>query len=134
LYVKNETCSEKKLFGIVTHILRPNNDNMPANILTTLLSISPMHLAGDDKAQVSIDETTSMDVSPQDTLGNSTMEETPRSMALHSEAEMEDISNPHHHDVLCGRGVTTNRHPGNESFRSLVSLNKVRIFASLCSI
>ena len=27
--------------------------------------------------------------------------------------------------VLCGRGVTTNRHPGNESFRSLVSLNKV---------
>jgi hypothetical protein len=31
-----------------------------------------------------------------------------------------------HHDVLCGRGVATNRHPGNESFRSLVSVNKVR--------
>lgn len=38
---------------------------------------------------------------------------------------MDDIEKPHHHDVLCGRGVTTNRHPGNESFRSLVSLNKV---------
>lgn len=37
---------------------------------------------------------------------------------------MVDIEQPHHHDVLCGRGVTTNRHPGNESFRSLVSLNK----------
>ena len=30
-----------------------------------------------------------------------------------------------HHDVLLGRGVTTNRHPGNEKFRSLVSVNKV---------
>jgi hypothetical protein len=98
------------------------------------MKLSPMHLAGEDKTQVSIDEITSMDVSPQDTLGNSTMEETPMNMALHSEAEMEDISNPHHHDVLCGRGVTTNRHPGNESFRSLVSLNKVRIFCALSSI
>ncbi|CAB9511726.1 Nitrilase family, member 2 [Seminavis robusta] len=38
--------------------------------------------------------------------------------------EMVDIEQPHKHDVLCGRGVTTNRFPGNESFRSLVSLNK----------
>jgi hypothetical protein len=37
-----------------------------------------------------------------------------------------DIEKPHHNDVLCGRGVSTNRHPGNESFRSLVGLNKVR--------
>lgn len=27
-------------------------------------------------------------------------------------------------DVLCGRGVTTNRHPGNTKFRSLVGCNK----------
>jgi hypothetical protein len=40
---------------------------------------------------------------------------------------MFDIVKPHHQDVLCGRGVTTNRHPGNESFRSLVGLNKVRL-------
>jgi hypothetical protein len=39
---------------------------------------------------------------------------------------MYDIDNPHYNDVLCGRGVSTNRHPGNESFRSLVGLNKVR--------
>jgi len=40
------------------------------------------------------------------------------------EQKMVDIEKPHHNDVLCGRGVTTNRHPGNESFRSLVGLNK----------
>jgi hypothetical protein len=39
---------------------------------------------------------------------------------------MYDIDSPHHNDVLCGRGVSTNRHSGNESFRSLVGLNKVR--------
>jgi hypothetical protein len=35
------------------------------------------------------------------------------------------IDEPHNHDVLCGRGVTTNRHSGNEAFRRLVGLNKV---------
>lgn len=45
-------------------------------------------------------------------------------LLLDDEQKMEDIEQPHHHDVLCGRGVTTNRHPGNESFRSLVGLNK----------
>jgi hypothetical protein len=35
------------------------------------------------------------------------------------------IDRPHANDVLCGRGVTTNRHAGNESFRRLVGLNKV---------
>lgn len=39
---------------------------------------------------------------------------------------MYDIDKPHHNDVLCGRGVSTNRHSGNESFRRLVGLNKVR--------
>jgi len=34
------------------------------------------------------------------------------------------VDTPHDNDVLCGRGVTTNRHPGNESFRSLVNCNK----------
>ena len=56
----------------------------------------------------------------------SAMEMPPSSgMLLRDEQKMVDIEQPHHHDVLCGRGVTTNRHPGNESFRSLVSLNKV---------
>lgn len=48
-------------------------------------------------------------------------------LLLDDEQKMEDIEQPHHHDVLCGRGVTTNRHPGNESFRSLVGLNKVNM-------
>lgn len=48
-------------------------------------------------------------------------------LLLVDEQKMDDIEKPHHNDVLCGRGVTTNRHPGNESFRSLVGLNKVRI-------
>jgi len=34
------------------------------------------------------------------------------------------ISLPHVHDVLCGRGVTTNRHKGNKKFRKLVDENK----------
>lgn len=46
-------------------------------------------------------------------------------LLLAEEQKVEGIKNPHHNDVLCGRGVTTNRHPGNESFRSLVGLNKV---------
>lgn len=46
-------------------------------------------------------------------------------LLLADEQKMQDIETPHHHDVLCGRGVTTNRHPGNTSFRALVGLNKV---------
>jgi hypothetical protein len=46
-------------------------------------------------------------------------------LLLDDEQKMLDIEEPHHNDVLCGRGVTTNRHPGNESFRSLVGVNKV---------
>jgi hypothetical protein len=49
------------------------------------------------------------------------------------EQRMVDIQHPHHHDVLCGRGVTTNRHPGNESFRSLVGLNKVSFLLCFAS-
>lgn len=37
---------------------------------------------------------------------------------------MENILHPTNQDVLCGRGVTTNRHKGNESFRALVNCNK----------
>ena len=43
------------------------------------------------------------------------------------EQPMEGIKEGHNNDVLCGRGVTTNRHPGNERFRALVSANKVGI-------
>ena len=39
---------------------------------------------------------------------------------------MFNIEQPHSNDVLCGRGVTTNKWAGNEQFRSLVSCNKVR--------
>lgn len=46
------------------------------------------------------------------------------SLLLADEKKMAEIVQPHHHDVLCGRGVTTNRHAGNESFRRLVGLNK----------
>lgn len=55
-------------------------------------------------------------------------------LLLVDEQKMVDIEKPHHNDVLCGRGVTTNRHPGNESFRSLVGLNKVRIYIPLFGI
>jgi len=34
---------------------------------------------------------------------------------------VEKIENPTHTDVLLGRGVATNRHPGNENFRDIVS-------------
>ena len=39
---------------------------------------------------------------------------------------MFDIEEPHNNDVLCGRGVTTNKWAGNEQFRSFVGMNKVR--------
>lgn len=38
-----------------------------------------------------------------------------------------DIVEPSKNDVLSGRGVTTNRFPGNMSYRSLVALNKVSL-------
>lgn len=41
-------------------------------------------------------------------------------LLLVDEQKMVDVEKPHNNDVLCGRGVTTNRHPGNESFRRLV--------------
>ena len=37
-----------------------------------------------------------------------------------------DTCEPRRNDVLCGRGVATNRHEGNVQYRSLVALNKVR--------
>mmetsp|Transcript_31384 Transcript_31384/g.48146 ORF Transcript_31384/g.48146 Transcript_31384/m.48146 type:complete len:782 (+) Transcript_31384:150-2495(+) len=44
--------------------------------------------------------------------------------AMYSEQQTSGIEVPHENDVLCGRGVTTNRHVGNENFRSLVNCNK----------
>jgi hypothetical protein len=47
---------------------------------------------------------------------------------------LHDIEDPTENDVLSGRGVTTNKHPGNVNFRSLVSLNKVsKVPSSLLS-
>jgi len=43
---------------------------------------------------------------------------------------MEGIADPHHNDVLCGRGVTTNRHKGNENFRGFVNRNKALYVSS----
>lgn len=42
--------------------------------------------------------------------------------------EYANIEHTRKNDVLCGRGVTTNRHPGNEKFRALVHANKVRCY------
>ena len=47
-------------------------------------------------------------------------------LLLVEEQQLHGIKEPHSNDVLCGRGVTTNRFPGNCSFRSLVGVNKVR--------
>lgn len=38
--------------------------------------------------------------------------------------QLSGISQPHPHDVLCGRGGSTNRHVGNSNFRDLVNSNK----------
>jgi len=38
--------------------------------------------------------------------------------------QLTGISQPHPHDVLCGRGGSTNRHVGNANFRDLVNSNK----------
>lgn len=41
---------------------------------------------------------------------------------LDTEVTIQEMSNkPTHNDVLLGRGVATNRHPGNENFRAIVS-------------
>jgi len=37
------------------------------------------------------------------------------------EVSMKGICNPNEHDVLCGRGGATLRHPGNKKYRSLIS-------------
>lgn len=47
------------------------------------------------------------------------------SLLLVDEQKVEDIEKPHINDVLCGRGVTTNRWVGNVNFRAIVGLNKV---------
>lgn len=72
----------------------------------------------DTSGPIPVESTSSM-ISPPPTSDNL--------LLLVEEQKMFDIVKPHHQDVLCGRGVTTNRHPGNESFRSLVGLNKVRL-------
>jgi len=38
--------------------------------------------------------------------------------------QMKDVPSPHTHDVLCGRGGSSNRHIGNTNFRDLVQSNK----------
>jgi hypothetical protein len=40
------------------------------------------------------------------------------------EPETKGISNPHPHDILCGRGNAVNRHVGNVFFRKIVSCRK----------
>jgi hypothetical protein len=62
-------------------------------------------------------------ISQQSPSGGSPMAMQP---AMFYQQPMTDIKSPHSNDVLCGRGVTTNRHTGNEGFRSLVNCNKVR--------
>ncbi|KAL3938333.1 MAG: hypothetical protein SGARI_001780 [Bacillariaceae sp.] len=40
------------------------------------------------------------------------------------EVSMKDITDPRETDVLCGRGGAALRHPGNQTYRRLVNLNK----------
>ena len=54
-------------------------------------------------------------------------------LLLVEEQQLHGIKEPHSNDVLCGRGVTTNRFPGNCSFRALVGVNKVRKKAVVCT-
>lgn len=49
-----------------------------------------------------------------------------KSDQFNSSNPLTGIVAPHQHDVLSGRGVTTNRHKGNENFRELVDENKVK--------
>lgn len=41
-----------------------------------------------------------------------------------NDASMKDINEPRETDVLCGRGGAALRHPGNQTYRRLVNLNK----------
>ena len=41
-----------------------------------------------------------------------------------SDSKAKGISDPHHHDILCGRGNAVNRHVGNMFFRKIVSHRK----------
>lgn len=68
-------------------------------------------VAGDDEQQQQ-DTTTATTTNP---------------LLLAEEQQLHGIKEPHNNDVLCGRGVTTNRFPGNCSFRALVGVNKVRL-------
>lgn len=43
--------------------------------------------------------------------------------------DVTNIQNPHHHDILLGRGNLANRHPGNINFRSLVNSYKMEYIA-----
>ena len=40
------------------------------------------------------------------------------------EVSMIDVTDPRETDVLCGRGGAALRHPGNQTYRRLVNLNK----------
>ena len=53
------------------------------------------------------------------------VEEPPATEEKQPPQPLTEIDKPHSNDVLCGRGVTTNKWAGNEQFRSLVGLNKV---------
>lgn len=45
-------------------------------------------------------------------------------MNMYAKYPLKDISQPHAHDVLCGRGGGTNNHIGNSHWRMLVAANK----------
>lgn len=54
-----------------------------------------------------------------------TLDSSPTEVTIH---EM-SINKPTNNDVLLGRGVATNRHPGNENFRAIVSQHVVSTLA-----
>jgi hypothetical protein len=44
--------------------------------------------------------------------------------------QLSNIVDPHPHDILSGRGGSSNNHPGNENFRQLVQTQKVKYITS----
>jgi hypothetical protein len=42
----------------------------------------------------------------------------------HGQEDMTNVTDPYDSDVLCGRGGAALRHPGNQTYRRLVNLNK----------
>ena len=124
-------CHTTKFVKTISKIACPFYRNLPYIRLTLPMSDVYQHSVRASKflrlkSSASLKKSNSFSMESQPSEKNySMMEPSNINLLLPEEQKSTNIENPHHNDVLCGRGVTTNRHPGNESFRSLVGLNKV---------